>query len=195
MKFIKHLVLIALGIAIGVAGCYYLYYTTFLQNKTADAQILLKNIKNVTKMITVEAEYENIVAHKDFIKYDFYPFRKKAILKVNAKVAAGCDLEKLNFKIDEANKTLTIYSVPEAEILSVDTDVEYYNMQEGFFNSFSEKELTELNAKAKEQIKTEAYTSDLMAQADARAMEMLDIISVIAKSAGFEVVIQVNRKN
>jgi len=175
---------------LGIGIAYYFYYDTFLKNKTADSEILLKSIKQVAKMVTVEADFENIVNHKDFIKYDFYPLRKKAILKVKATVAAGCNLEKLNFTIDTENRTLTILKFPKSEILSIETDVEYYNMQEGLFNTFSEQELTELNSKAKEDIRIEASKSDLLKQADQRALEMFEIIKLIAENAGFLVIDQ-----
>ncbi|MBK9982670.1 MAG: DUF4230 domain-containing protein [Saprospiraceae bacterium] len=43
-----------------------------------------------------------------------------------------------------------ISGMPPAEILSVDHDLDYYDLSEGFFNSFSTEDYNKINADAKD---------------------------------------------
>jgi len=191
MDFLKKVAWVLVGIAIGVFSLLgiYRYHLTKTIAKT-DATLLLQSFEKVCKLVTVEGNVSNILDHKDYIGFDVYPFRKKAILKVDAKVSAGYDLEKLSFTINEATNLITIKNFPKAEILSIDTDIQYYDVSESIFNSFDEKELTELNATAKDLIRLKAYNSQLMQEAESKAMEILDIIRLLAEAAGWSVVYQ-----
>lgn len=189
MEFLKKIVLLLIGIAIGVALLlgFYRYQLTKTVSEQ-DATLLLQNIERVCKLVTVEGNVSNILDHTDYVGFDVYPFRKKAILKVDAKVSAGYDLEKLAFSIDESTRLITIKNFPKAEILAIDTDVQYYDLSESIFNSFDEKELTDLNATAKDLVRLKAYNSQLMQEAESKAMEVLDIIRLIAEAAGWTVI-------
>ena len=60
---------------------------------------------------------------------------KKAIVVVNAEVSIAYDLSKLDYEIDENNKILRIKTIPEEEI-SINPDLEYYDIQSNFLNPF-----------------------------------------------------------
>ncbi len=183
--------LLFVGMAIAIALLSgYSYYNLTKTVAKSDATLLLQSIEKVCKLVTVEGNVSNILDHEDYIGFDIYPLRKKAILKVDAKVSAGYDLEKLSFNIDEATNLITINNFPKAEILSIDMDVQYYDISESIFNSFNEKELTGLNTTAKDLIRLKAYNSQLMQQAESKAMEVLDIVRIIAEAAGWTVVYQ-----
>lgn len=188
MSFFKNIGILLVGAALGVLVIYSIYQNQLTKRVSkTDATLLLKNIEKVCKLVTVEGNVSNILDHHDYIGFDLYPLRKKAILKVDAKVSAGYDLEKLSFKIDESANLITIKNFPRAEILSIDMDVQYYDVSESIFNSFSEKELTDLNTNAKELIRLKAYNSQLMQEAETKALEVLDIIRLIAEAAGWTV--------
>jgi len=188
MNFFKNIALLLFGGLLGVLFIYGVYMNRFTKTVSkTDASLLLQNIEKVCKLVTVEGNVSNILDHQDYIGFDFYPLRKKAILKVDAKVSAGYDLEKLSFNIDESDNLITIKNFPQAEILSIDMDVQYYDVSESIFNSFSEKELTDLNSNAKELIRLKAYNSQLMQEAESKALEVLDIIRLIAEAAGWTV--------
>jgi Protein of unknown function (DUF4230) len=87
---------------------------------TEDSKILLEKIQKVCKLVTVEGTFSDIYSYQDYQYYDVSPFRKKALIVVNAKVLVGLDLSKAKFKTDEATKTLTISQIPAAEIMSID---------------------------------------------------------------------------
>jgi len=59
---------------------------------------------------------------------DLFTSEKKALVVVNADVSIAYDLSKIEYKIDEVNKTLTITNIPEEEI-KVSPDLEYYDIQ------------------------------------------------------------------
>lgn len=187
-SFFKSIALLVIGGIVGFLLVYGVYLNRFTKTiSKTDATLLLQNIEKVCKLVTVEGNVSNILDHQDYIGFDFYPLRKKAILKVDAKVAAGYDLERLSFTINESDNLITIKNFPQAEILSIDMDVKYYDVSESIFNSFSEKELTELNSNAKELIRLKAYNSQLMQEAETKALEVLDIIRLIAEAAGWTV--------
>ena len=83
MELLKQIVLLLLGIAIGVSLLlgFYKYKLTKTVSKE-DATLLLQNIEKVCKLVTVEGNVSNILDHTDYVGFDVYPFRKKAILKV-----------------------------------------------------------------------------------------------------------------
>lgn len=189
MSTVKSILIFIIGMAIGAAILYWLYMSVLPKHhNTTNSETLLKNIQNVCKMVTVEGDFTNLIDHKDFIGIDWPILRKKAILKVNAKVSAGYDLEQLQFSLSEKERTMRIKNFPKASIISVEPDIKYYDLQQGFFNSFSEEELTELNKMAKDIITLKAYNSELMQQAENQGLEILNMIRLMAETAGWTVV-------
>ncbi len=170
----------------------WMYYWPKHQSSTS-ADVMLKNIRKVVKMITVEGEFSNVVSHSDFIGFDWGPFKKNVILKVNAKVSAGYDLERLDVLMDHRERRIIISNLPKASIISIEPDIQYFDMNQGWFNGFSKDELTELNTMAKDLITLKAYNSELMEQAEQQGFEMLEVIRLMAESGGWKVVFQDER--
>jgi len=189
MRANRFLILL-LGIVIGAISLYFINQYFFKKNTITNSEILLENIKKVCKLTTVEGEFTDILDHKEYLRFDFYPFQKKAILKIKANVSAGYDLEKLSFEINDATRKITVSEFPDAEILSVDMDVQYFNISEGIFNSFSEEELTELNVMAKDLITLKAYNSILLNDAEAKAFDLLESLRLMAESFGWQLVFE-----
>lgn len=161
-----------------------------MQTKTeTQSQVLLENVKTVCKLITVEGSFSDIYSHKDYYWQDFSPFRKKALLKVKAKVGVGYDLSKYTFDMDESTKTFTLRKNTRPEILYVDTDVNYYDISEGTFNSFKPSELTKLNQKAKQHIRDQAEISSLMDSAKKQGNQVDELIRLIVEQAGWKLVV------
>lgn len=189
MSTVKSILIFIIGMAIGASILYWFYMSVLPKHhNTTNSETLLKNIQNVCKMVTVEGDFTNLIDHKDFIGIDWPILRKKAILKVNAKVSAGYDLEQLQFSLSEKERTMRIKNFPKASIISVEPDIKYYDLQQGFFNSFSEEELTELNKMAKDIITLKAYNSELMQQAENQGLEILNMIRLMAETAGWSVI-------
>ncbi len=155
--------------------------------KEESSNVLLEKIETVCKMITVEGHFSEVYDHKDYYWYDISPFRKKALLKVKAKVSVGYDLKKAHFEIKPLQKKLIISRLPDPEILSIDTDLSYYDLSEGSFNQFKAEELTELNRRAKQLIEEKAKSSDLMEIAVRQGNDIFELIELIAKESDFTV--------
>jgi len=189
MKANSFLVLI-LGFLIGAISLYFFYPKFFKSKSTTNSEILLENIKKVCKLTTVEGAFTDILDHKEYVGFDFYPFQKKAILKVKANVSAGYNLEQLHFEINDATRQIVVSKFPEAEILSVDTDIQYFDISEGIFNSFTAEELTELNEMAKDLITLKAYNSILLKDAEVKAFELLESLRLIAESFSWQLVFE-----
>ncbi|MFT4667465.1 MAG: hypothetical protein ACI8YQ_004406 [Polaribacter sp.] len=163
------------------------YYS--LQIKTSveeESRVLLEKIEKVSKLITVEGHFSEIYNYEEHWGYDFSPFRKKALIRVKAKVSVGYDLTKMDFKADTKTKTIMISNMPDPEIMSIDHDLDYYDITEGSFNSFEEADYNKMNANAKEKIRKEALNSGLFLSAEAESHELMEIVKFMVEGAGWE---------
>jgi hypothetical protein len=154
------------------------------------SKVLLDKIREVTKLVTVEGNLSEIYNYKDYWGYDFFPFQKKVIILIDAKVSVGYDLQKMNLRSDALTKTLTISTLPAPEILSLEHDLKYYDISEGTFNSFSAKDYTELQGKAKDFIRQKAEESELKRRASTQGNKLVDMIRFMVEGAGWKLVIE-----
>lgn len=150
-----------------------------------NADVLLEKIKTVTKMITVEGYFSEIYDYEDYWGYDMGIFKKKALLRVKAKVSAGYDLSGMAIKAYSKDKKIVISNIPDPEILSIDHDIDYYDLQEGIFNSFTAEDYSKLQANAKEFIQQKAEESDLFLAAEEQSGQMMEMIQFIVENAGW----------
>jgi hypothetical protein len=142
---------VILGIILGVLG--YRAYLSSSGHRTAmDSTVVLEQIRDVAKLVTVEGDFSNMLTYKDYRWFDFGPFQRQAIVKVKSKVAVGFDLSKLKIDADQTRKVIKIGKMPDPEVIAVDNDLSYYDLQEGLFNSFDAEELTNINRTAKKYI-------------------------------------------
>ncbi len=178
--------ILVFGLGIFAAKKYYQFGETVTQQ---NSQVLLERMKSVAKVIAVEGYFSEIYTHEDYYNFDLSPFRKKALLRVKAKVSVGYDLENMKIEANDATKIISISNIPDPKILSIDHDVDYYDIQEGTFNSFTEQELTDLNRRAKKFIEEKAKSDELglLPAAEEQKLKMLESIKIIANTAGYEV--------
>lgn len=160
----------------------------FLRSETVEQEnstVLLEQIKQVAKLVTVEGYFSEIYDYKDYYGYDLSFFRKKALLRVKAKVLVGYDLEKMKITAVPETKTIRLSNIPPAQILSIEHDLDYYDVQEGMFNSFTNEDYTKLNANAKEFIRKKAMESNLLNSAATQRNTILETMRFMAQSAGW----------
>ena len=162
----------------------------YKQHVHEEAQVLLSRIEKVSKLVTVDGYFSEVYDYKDYYGYDWKIFRKKALIRVKAKVSVGYDLENISVEVDESSRTITIGGLPEPTILSIDHDLDYYDLSEGTFNSFSTTDLTKLQDQAKDYIAARAANSDLINQAEERGQEILQSIAWMVESHGWTMVVQ-----
>ena len=175
--------LILLGYGIYWATKY--YYTIGETKVEEQSEVLLEKIKTVSKLVTVEGHFSEVYDYKDYWAYDISPFRKKALMRIKAKVLVGYDLEKMTIESVPKDKVIRLGNLPDPEIISIEQDLDYYDITEGTFNSFSPSDLNKLQEKAKEYIRSHAEKSDLKLSAVTQGNQLLDLIRFMVETAGW----------
>jgi hypothetical protein len=170
------------------------YFKKSQPNEKEEAVILMEKIKTVSKLITVEGYLSEIYDYKEYYGYDWSPFRKKALLRVKAKVSAGLDLTDLDIQLEPDIKTVYVRGIPEPEILSVDHDIDYYDVQEGTFNNFTASDYTKLNSRAKKFIRAKAEESELMSAARDQGQKMIEMLRFLVESEGWKLMVFPNEE-
>ena len=189
MKKNRNILLIISAIVLaGVIGWYVGFKNNFGEPQvTESANTMMEKMQKVFKFVAAEGQISEIYDYKDYQYYDISPLRKKILVRVNAKVLVGYDFEKASFRIDEASKSIFIDSIGPAELLAIDHDLDYYDIQEGTFNTFSEQELNDINTKAKNYAAAIVEESDLYKIADEQKQDLIDMLTVAAQSTGWNI--------
>ncbi len=165
MDFLNTLLLLTVGVAGGVG------LTSLLRRKSAapvtdvrhESTLLLERIEKVFKVVMAEGYFSEIYNYQDQ-KTFLYVFNdpKKAMIIAKSKVLVGFDFQKVRFRLPEAgNKTLIVEAFPEPEILSIDTDYKFYDIQSGILNHFDSQTYTSILDEAKQTMQSRAMESDL----------------------------------
>jgi hypothetical protein len=194
-NMIRNLLTLLLAIAIGVLvflGTRWFYKTDAPAPEEVSATVLLERVRPVLKLITVEGDFNELYQHKDSWTYNTMvrnlpAFQKKAILRVRARVSIGYDLNGMTVSADEATRTLTLHASPKPQVLSIEHDVDYYDITEGMFNHFTPQELSLLQAKAKQKVLDKVPQSGLYAEAERQRAGVIDVVRSIAETAGWQV--------
>jgi len=97
----------------------------------------------------------------------------------------GYDMRKIKFESIEEEKKIMITYLADPEILAIEHDLDYYDISEGTFNSFTEADYNLINKNAKEKIREAAEKSDLKMAAEKEALEMYKIIEMMIESSGW----------
>lgn len=185
MEFIYGLLLGA--IVVGIV--FYFYRSFFVKNKTEEQSVvLLEKIRNVSKLITVESDFSEIMHYSDTkdILLNLLSSHKKAIVLANSKVMVGFDMKEMRINPNPKNKLLTITHFPEPQVLSIETDVEYYDVSNGLFNKFAAADLTQLNKKVRENIQSKIPESGVLQTANGKALETIKMIEQIVDTFGWK---------
>ncbi|WP_298929806.1 DUF4230 domain-containing protein [uncultured Allomuricauda sp.] len=180
-----------LGLILGAILMYWLF-SLFRRKKNKEltkqqSTVLLDKIQSVCKLISVEGDFAEIY-HYENIKEGFMSLlssKKKALIVVKAKAHIGYDLKKLNLKADNENKRIILADFPEPEILSIEPDLQFYDIKNGLFNSFSPDDLTKLNLEAKDHIKQKIPESGLMVTARKEALQAVLLVEKIVETIGW----------
>jgi len=166
-------------------------YVKHLQSKkkvTAQSVILLDKIKKVCKFITVEGDFAEIYHYED-VKEKFLKLvssKKKALVVINAKAYVGYDFNKIQLESNQKKKTVTINHFPQPEILSIESNINYYDKKDGLFNKFEATDLTTLSEEAKQHIRDKVPESGLYNVAKKEALESLLLVENIVETIGWK---------
>jgi len=166
------------------------YLKHIQSKKLAQTQsvILLDKIKKVCKIISVEGDFAEIY-HYENVKARFLKLvssTKKALVIINAKAHVGFDLSKIVMDANPQTKMVTLKQFPQAEILSIETNLQYYDKREGVFNKFKANDLTDLHKEAKLYIREKVPYSGLFQVAQKEALDSILIIEGIVETIGWK---------
>ncbi|MEZ5046129.1 MAG: DUF4230 domain-containing protein [Chitinophagaceae bacterium] len=156
--------LVGLGIGVGLAWFLFKGKLGFGKSSTSVVQSnsVVESIERVFKVVTAEGQISEIYDYQNTEKLlSFIPSTKKVLLIVNAKVLMGFDFKKFKFEYDEETRKINILEFPQPEILSIEPDMKYYNMENGLFNKFNNEDLTKIQKDAKAKISEAALKSEL----------------------------------
>lgn len=181
-----------LGLVLGAILMYWLY-SMFTKKKRREltehqSTVILDRIKSVCKLVSVEGDFAEIYRYEN-IKDGFMSIlssKKKALVVINAKAHIGYDLKKLRMTADNDRKRIVLTEFPEPEILSIEPDIQFYDVKNGLFNSFSPDDLTQLNQNAKEHIREKIPESGLIDTAKKEALQAVLLIENIVETIGWK---------
>ena len=148
--------------------------------------LIQEQIKNVGKLVVTEGHFSEVFNYKNSkdIFGDYFTSEKKALVVVNADVTIAYDLSKIEFEVDEVNKTLTITNIPKEEI-KINPDLEYYDIQSDFFNPFEAKDYNNIKNTVKASLNKKLEASDLKTNAKNRLISELSKFYILTNSLGW----------
>ena len=180
------IIIISILVTLGLVTIYKQWKTK--QATSAQSIILLDKIKRVCKFITVEGDFAEIYHYED-VKEKFLKLissKKKALVVINAKAHVGFDLSKLKMDANATTKRVVLTHFPQPEVLSIETNINYYDKKDGMFNKFEASDLTELHTNAKAHIEEKIPESGLFNIARGEALEAIQLIESIVETIGWK---------
>ena len=195
-SLIVSIALLVVGLIAGIWITRYFYQKKQKEIIESQSTVMLEKVREVLKLVTIEGNVNQIYNESNIRQATWYlpfpttmSFEKTAILEVRGKVLVGYDLEKMKITADSASKTLTLSNLPEPEILAIDHQIEYRNLDESWFNSFTPQDYTLLNKNAREFIRTKALEDKLLDKAREQGNKVFEVITFMAESVGWKVVL------
>jgi hypothetical protein len=181
-----------LGLILGAIFMYWLF--TFFKKKknkeltTHQSTVLLEKIKSVCKLISVEGDFAEIYKYENTRErfLSLVSSKKKALIVIKAKAQIGYDLKKVLMHADDGKKKIILTSFPEPEVLSIQPELDLYDIKNGMFNAFTPDDLTTLNQEAKKHILEKIPESGLMETARKEALHTVLLIEKIVETIGWE---------
>ena len=156
-----------------------------------NSMLIQQEIENVSKLIVTEGHFAEVYNYKDS-KELFGPLlraEKKALVVVNADVTVAYDVSQIKFEIDEANKTLNIKSIPEAEI-KLNPDFEYYDVTADYLNQFDATDYNKIKKTVNASLMKKVEASALRSNAENRLISELQKFYILTNSMGWRLTYQ-----
>ena len=181
-----------IGLAFGAILAYFIF-TRFNFNlkrgRTSTQSVLLMDkIRKVCKFITVEGDFSEIY-HYENVKEKWLSLilgKKKAIILIEAKAFIGFDLTKIKMEANDKTRTVTLTNFPKPELMTVETDLKYYDRKQGWANPFTAADLTEITNEAKQHIIDKIPESGLMEEASFQALETIQLIETLVETINWK---------
>lgn len=165
-------------------------YEPEARTEQVSSTVLLERIRPVLKLVTVEGDFNEMYTYRDaqasfdWLK-NFSPFQKKAMLRVQARVSVGYDLEGMDLEVDEALRTIRLRGLVAPKVLSMEHDIDYYDMEAGTFNPFTAQDHTRMEAQAKNMVRAKIPESGLFREAANRKQQMITVVRALVETSGW----------
>ncbi|WP_417443643.1 DUF4230 domain-containing protein [Joostella sp.] len=158
----------------------------YLKENTA---LIQQEIKNVSKLVVTEGHFSQVFNYKQSEKIfaNLLTTEKKALVVVNADVTVAYDLSKINFNVDQENKTLFITDIPEPEI-KINPDLKYYDISGDYLNPFNANDFNKIKNQVNIAIGKRVDNSNLKSNAENRLMSELSRFYVLTNTLGWKLV-------
>jgi hypothetical protein len=179
------IIIISILVTLGIVTIYRQWRSKRITN--AQSLLLLDKVKRVCKFITVEGDFAEIYHYED-VKEKFLKLissKKKALVVINAKAHVGFDFSKVKMATNTKTKTVVLSHFPQPEVLSIESDINYYDKKDGMFNKFDASDLTELHTQAKKHIREKVPESGLYNVARKEALEAIQLIENLVQTIGW----------
>jgi Protein of unknown function (DUF4230) len=155
-----------------------------------EATVLLEQVRAVSKLVTTEGYFSEILSETDTKLFYGFPSTKKVLIKVKAKVSAGYDLSNMKIDADAATKTLRLSNIPPPNIISIEPEISFYDIDNGVFNQFSPEDYSRLNKKAVDVIREQALKSTFMQTVNEQGGKNFDALRLLTTSLGWQLVFE-----
>ncbi|RDI51415.1 DUF4230 domain-containing protein [Flavobacterium glaciei] len=174
-----------------IGGIFLLFkYCDFKKNDDEDitynTNLIQQQILNVGKLVVTEGHFSEVITYKNQQKYlmDMLSFEKKALVVVNADVTVAYDLRKIKYDINEADKTITIVSIPKEEI-KISPDIQFYDVEQSKLNPFTGDDYNKINKSVKANLAKKIEKSSLKTNAQNRLISELSKLLITTSQLGW----------
>ncbi|MDC6387478.1 DUF4230 domain-containing protein [Maribacter sp. PR1] len=181
-----------LGLILGGISMYWLF-SLFRKRQskeitTHQSTVLMEKIRSVCKLISVEGDFAEVYKYENTRErfMNLLISKKRALIVIKAKAQIGYDLSKILMHADEGKKKIILSNFPQPEILSVEPELEFYDIKNGLFNLFTPDDLTSLNLEAKKHIREKIPESGLMDTAKKEALQSVLLIEKLVETIGWK---------
>src|SRR5690606_14048580 len=142
--------------------------------------LIQQQIQQVGKLVVTEGHFSQVTSYRNTKRnyLNLFSSNKKALVVVNAKVTVSYDLRQITTSIDEASKTLTIMSIPDAEI-NIYPDIEYYDVTQEYFNQFKAEDYNKIKDTVNKMIEEKIDASDIKDNAKGHIISELQKIYIL----------------
>jgi hypothetical protein len=190
MQTLYKVIIAILCLLLGYVAIIKPFYNKISRDKEAqiESDIILEKSKKILQMATVEGNFNELVKYNQ-ADFDFPGFRKKALVQVKAHALIGYKMEGVTFETFPKEKKLIINNFPPPEILALETDFNYYDLEDGFFNEFSKEDYNVIQKRAKKIIVQKIEKSDLFKQAEEQKLEMLSMLLFAVSDKDWTIII------
>ncbi|CAA0163542.1 conserved hypothetical protein [Tenacibaculum maritimum] len=184
--------LLFIGLIAGAIASFFIFQRfSISKNKSLTEKqsiVLLEKIKKVSKLITVEGEFAEIYHHQNTQEkfLGLISSKKKAIILINAKAHIGFDFKKIKMRADNKKKKIILSEFPQPEVLSIEPNIQFYDIQNGLLNKFSSEDLTQVNKEARAHILKKIPESNLMQTANNEALEAIALMESLVETIGWK---------